>query len=322
MSGVLVVAEVVDGRLGETTRELVSAASGLGGPITLGIAAEEPGDLVAAAAIDGVHQIATVRLPAGGFNHEIISSAVGALITRFSPEVVVLNYSIRSASFAAGLAQETGLGFAADIIELRREDDGEIVVVKPVYGGRVCAELGFARDVPVLVMVRPNLWPEAADGDVPTTVVDVELPTVRPRVRHVEYQVPEASDLDLRRAEVILAIGRGVGSQEHIATFAEIADRLGAMLGASRPIVDAGWLPSAHQVGQTGLTVKPKVYIAFGISGALQHLAGMHASKTIVAVNTDNSAPIFNIADVGAVADINEVADQIKVLLADQAVSS
>jgi electron transfer flavoprotein alpha subunit len=121
--------------------------------------------------------------------------------------------------------------------------------------------------------------------------------------------------VDLKRADVVLAVGRGVGAQENIGVFAELAEQLGAVLGASRPLVDAGWLPPAHQVGQTGVTVKPKVYVAFGISGAIQHLAGMQASKTIVAVNTDEAAPIFNVATVGAVADINEVAEQMKLLL-------
>ncbi|HEY0485899.1 MAG TPA: electron transfer flavoprotein subunit alpha/FixB family protein, partial [Mycobacteriales bacterium] len=262
--------------------------------------------------IAGVDAVVAVRVPAG-FDPDTARAAVAALIEQVGPDVVLLVHSIRSASFAAGLAAEAGLGFVADVVQLRREDDA-VVAVKPVYGGKVMAELDFPGRDRVLVLVRSNVWEAAGDAAAAPAVTELDLPAAERRVRHVEYRVPE-SGVDLKRADVVLAVGRGVGAQENIGVFAELAEQLGAVLGASRPLVDAGWLPPAHQVGQTGVTVKPKVYVAFGISGAIQHLAGMQSSKTIIAVNTDEAAPIFNVADVGAVADINEVAEQMMLLL-------
>ena len=312
MSGALVVTQVVDGHLEDSVRELVTAAVELGGPVTLGVVAEDPAAVVAETAIAGVDAVVAARVPAG-FDPDTARAAVAALIEQVGPDVVLLAHSIRSASFAAGLAAEAGLGFAADVVQLRRED-GAVVAVKPVYGGKVLAELDFPGRQRVLALVRSNVWEAAGDAAAAPAATEVALPAVERRVRHVEYRVPE-SGVDLKRADVVLAVGRGVGAQENIGIFVELAEQLGAVLGASRPLVDAGWLPPAHQVGQTGVTVKPKVYVAFGISGAIQHLAGMQASKTIVAVNTDEAAPIFNVATVGAVADINEVAEQMKLLL-------
>ncbi len=123
--------------------------------------------------------------------------------------------------------------------------------------------------------------------------------------------------VDLTLADVIFNLGCGVGEQGNIEPFAAVAKRMDVALGASRPLVDAGWLPASHQVGQTGVIVKPRLYVAFGISGAIQHLVGMQASNTVVAINSDPDAAIFDFSDIGAVADINEVAKQMKVLLGE-----
>ncbi|GAA1809433.1 electron transfer flavoprotein subunit alpha/FixB family protein [Planosporangium flavigriseum] len=314
MSGVLVVTEVVDGRLDESVRELVTAAVAVGGPVTLGVAAADVDAVLADTAIAGVDEVVTVRLAAGGFDHELQRHAVRAMIEQVTPDVVVLGYTIRAAAYAAALAEELGLGFASDVVGLSR-DAGELVAIKPVYGGKVYAELGFASDAAVLVTLRPGVWEQAEVAGAPAAVREVALGgSAVSRVRHVEYLAP-AGGVDLKRADVIFSVGRGVGAKENIEKFAEIANKLGAGLGASRPLVDSGWLPAAHQVGQTGVSVKPKLYVAFGISGALQHLAGMSGSKKIIAINTDKDAPIFNVADVGAVADILEVADELKALI-------
>jgi electron transfer flavoprotein alpha subunit len=138
---------------------------------------------------------------------------------------------------------------------------------------------------------------------------------VASRARHRELREAAKGDVDITTAEFLLSIGRGIGEQENIAMFEELAEKIGATLAVSRPIVDAGWMPNARQVGQSGKTVKPKVYLAFGISGAVQHLAGMKTSETIIAVNTDPEAAIFDVAHYGAVADLFDVAEELTKLV-------
>lgn len=316
MSKVLVVAETVDGQLHDVTRELVTAASVIGDSITLGIPAGNADALAAEAAIEGVDEVATVQLADGAFNHELQHRAVRALIQQTEPQFILMGYTIRSASFAAALAEELNLGFASDVVHLDRSGEtGGVTATRPVYGGRVVAELEFPSAAPVLLLARPNVWAAANSAAAPAPVREVALDlSGDTRVRHVDYLPPEGG-VDLNRAAVIFSVGRGVGGKENIEAFAEAAEKCGAVLGASRPLVDAGWLPAAHQVGQTGVSVKPELYVAFGISGALQHLSGIQGSKKVVAVNTDQNAPIFNVADVGAIADVNEVVEQLKLLL-------
>ena len=141
------------------------------------------------------------------------------------------------------------------------------------------------------------------------------LGPVESRARHRELREAAKSDVDITTADFLLSIGRGIGEQENIAMFEELAQKIGATLAVSRPIVDAGWMPNARQVGQSGKTVKPKVYLAFGISGAVQHLAGMKTSETIIAVNTDPEAAIFDVAHYGAVADLFDVAEELAKLV-------
>lgn len=315
MAGVLVVGECVDGVLSEVTRELVTAAVALDGPVTLGIATAGVDDVIDAASISGVETIVTVSMPSVRFDAELQRRAVDALVDHAQPAVILMGFTIRAASFAAAIAETRNLGFASDVVWVGNDTTGVVTAKKTIYGGHVVAELGFPIDAPVLLLLRPSVWEPAPNSDTapPRTDISVGL-DLRAHVRHVEFIVP-ASDVDLKGADVIFSVGRGVGSQENIQVFADLAKKMGAALGASRPIVDAGWLPSGHQVGQTGVSVKPRVYVAFGISGALQHLAGISGAKTIVAINTDESAPIFGIAHAGAVADIFEVAAELEKLL-------
>ena len=135
------------------------------------------------------------------------------------------------------------------------------------------------------------------------------------RTEHLGYREVQEGDVDISKADFLLSIGRGVEDRDNIERFEELAEKLGATLSVSRPLVDAGWMPSARQVGQSGKTVKPRVYLAMGISGAVQHLAGMRTAETIIAVNTDPEAPIFNVAHYGAVKDMFELADELEQVL-------
>ena len=309
----LVVAEIVDGALSAVTTEAITAAVSLGGDVVLAVVAPDPATLLAQAGLVGVSEIVTVTASGTDRDHEQAVQVVTALIADVQPDVVLAGFTIRAASYAAAVAQNLDLALVADAVGLSVDEGGAVTATRSIYDGRVHATVAFPTERPVFALLRASVWAAAEPGAVPSSrrlAVDV----TPPRVRSIELARP-AGDIDLTRSDVIIAIGRGVGSQENIAVFAEIASKLGVALGASRPIVDAGWLPAVHQVGQTGVTVKPRVYIALGISGALHHIAGMQGSQTIVAVNSDKDAPIFGFADVGAVADIHEVAEQLQSLI-------
>jgi electron transfer flavoprotein alpha subunit len=162
-------------------------------------------------------------------------------------------------------------------------------------------------------MVRAGTYePAAATAAAPAArAVELDLASA-PATEHVAFQEVQEGDVDITKAPFLMSIGRGVEDKDNIPRFAALAERLGATLSVSRPLVDAGWMPSARQVGQSGKTVKPRVYLALGISGAVQHLAGMRTAETIIAVNTDPEAPIFSVAHFGAVADMFDLADELE----------
>jgi electron transfer flavoprotein alpha subunit len=174
------------------------------------------------------------------------------------------------------------------------------------------AELDFPSRETTLLMVRAGAFePAAGSGAAPTRPVAVELGDAV-ATEHVEFREAAVGDVDITKADFLLSIGRGIEDRDNIPQFEELAEKLGATLSVSRPLVDAGWMSNARQVGQSGKTVKPKVYLALGISGAVQHLAGMQKADTIIAVNSDPEAPIFGVAHYGVVGDLFEVAEALE----------
>jgi len=164
-----------------------------------------------------------------------------------------------------------------------------------------------------LVMLRPGMFEPVAAGTQPTATRDVQLALDGvAATEHLGFEEVQETDVDITKAPFLVSIGRGVEDKDELPRFEALAERFGATLSVSRPLVDAGWMPSARQVGQSGKTVKPRVYLALGISGAVQHLAGMRTADTIIAVNTDPEAPIFGVAHYGAVADLFDVADELE----------
>lgn len=315
MSGVLVVADEAGGELREVSLELVAAAREHAAPaglrVTVALVAIEPERLASSLELAGVDEL--VLAPAGEQpTSDTLRRAVAALIAELRPALVLGGFTVDGMGWGAAVAAELGLGFASNVISFSLKE-GAVVARREFYGGKVQAELEFAGAETVLLLLRPTAWEPAAEKGEPTRRT-FGLPGGRSRVRHREYVVPPAGDVDIAAADFVLSIGRGIGERENIAAFETLADRLGAVLGSSRPLVDAGWMPSSRQVGQSGNTVKPKLYLAFGISGAVQHVAGMKGSGTVVAVNSDPDAAIFAIADYGAVADLFDVADELEAL--------
>jgi electron transfer flavoprotein alpha subunit len=308
MNGTLVIGWCESGSVDVVTAELVTAAVALGGPVTLGIMAPDPA-AIGNTNTHGVDRLIGIRLPGQRSNHEVLQRAVEALIDTINPRTVLMPFNWDSAAFAASLAEQRDFSFASDVIELSCEADGTIIAVRPVYAGKVKASLRLPSGNPSLLLLRPGIWAPAANTDqgMEMEISDVVLNDIS-RVRLIKVIKAIDGDADLTQAEVIFALGRGVGKREHITVFEEIAKKFGVPLGASRPLVDVGLIPRGRQIGQSGVTVKPKLYVAFGISGSLQHMAGMSTSKTIFAINTDKEAPIFDAAHLGAHVDAMEVA--------------
>jgi electron transfer flavoprotein alpha subunit len=203
-------------------------------------------------------------------------------------------------------------GFASDVLSVHWEAD-RVRAGRGAYGQRLVAELEFPGKPTVLVLVRGGAFAAAAPaaaGSAIRTFLELDLDGA-PRSTRIELREPPAGEVDITRADFLLSVGRGVEDAERIAELELLAARIGATLSASRPLVDAGWVSSERQVGQSGRTVAPKVYLALGISGALQHVAGMSKARLIIAVNSDPQAPIFDVAHHGAVADLFEVATEL-----------
>ena len=313
MTRVLVVAEHLRGAVRPVSLELVSAAAALGGKVAVAIVARDPARLAAGAAVDGVDELLLVPVEADEPEADTIAAAVEALLREEPADLVLAPFSVSATGWAPAVAARLGLGFASDVVALRSGASG-LTAARGFYGGKLEGELQLPSGVAAVLLLRTGAWPAAAPASAPAPARKVRLALPPPRVRHVRHIEPAATDVDIGKADFLLSIGRGIGDEEHVVRFARLAERLDATLSCSRPLVDAGWLLPPHQVGQSGQTVAPRVYLALGISGASQHLAGMRGSGTIVAVNTDPEAPIFGVADYGAVADLFAIADELEKL--------
>jgi electron transfer flavoprotein alpha subunit len=306
MAGVLVVAEVRRGELREVSLELITAAAAVrdaaGGRVVVALIDADAASHAAALAADGVDEVLTVGSPVATFEAHIAARALEELIEAEQPALVLVGHTIDSMGFAPAVAARGLLGFASDVVALGW--DGGPIARRGAYGDKLVDELEFPGKKCTLLMVRPGAFAAANPGGGAAAVRAVELSGV------------PAGDVDITKADFLLSIGRGVAERDNIPRFEELAQLLGATLSVSRPIVDAGWMPGARQVGQSGKTVKPKVYLALGISGAVQHLAGMRGAEVIIAVNTDPEAPIFGVAHYGAVVDMFELADELEAKLA------
>lgn len=306
---VLVVAEHVRGRVREITYELITAGRALGGPVAVLVIGRDP------AALDlnraGVDELIQVRVAEEEFENDVYQPVLEAVVAERHPKVILLGFTVNSMGYGPAVAAKLGLGFASDVFAVGLED-GSLQATRAFYGSKVHAELEFPGHECVMLLLRPTVWPAApaAPALPAATAMRVELPPSR--ARHQAFVEQPRAEVDITGADFLLAIGRGVGVKEKIPAFEQLALRLGATLAVSRPLVDAGWMPGSRQVGQSGKTVKPKVYLAMGISGAVQHLNGMKGSGTIIAVNTDPEAAIFGAAHYGAVADLFEVAEELE----------
>lgn len=320
-NNILIVAEGRPEGLRKVSFELVNVAQrlegALGGSVQGAVLGHNVGAWANALAQTGVSLVYVVDQPTlAQFAPESYAVALAEIIRAADPAIVLFGATGWGKEVSARTAAKLDWGLVTDCTEADIEN-GSLVLKRPIYAGKAIAHVR-AKGFPVMVSMRPNISPpvEADKPAAPIKNISVNLP--EPRARVVESVVKAKSKVDLGEASVVVSGGRGVKGAEGFAPVQELADTLGGALGASRAAVDAGWIDYTHQVGQTGKTVSPKLYIAAGISGAIQHLAGMSSSKVIVAVNKDPDAPIFKIADYGIVGDLFEVLpavnDQVKKL--------
>jgi electron transfer flavoprotein alpha subunit len=308
MSGILVMAENRRGELREESLELVGAALTLkeraGGRVAVAtLGASDAGRLGAA----GVDEVLTLSAEAEHFEAHVHAAALELLLEQERPDVVLLGHTIDSLGFGPAVAAKLGLGFASDVTGMGW-DNGPIAT-RDGYAGKVQVELDFPGKETVLLMLRPGAF-KPAEGSGHASVRSVDV-TAQARTEHLGFREVEAGDVDITKADFLLSVGRGIEDKDALPQFEELATKLGATLSVSRPLVDTGWVTNARQVGQSGKTVKPRVYLALGISGAVQHVTGMQNADTIIAVNTDPEAPIFKVAHYGAVADLFDIAEEL-----------
>ena len=306
-NGILAIAEQRDGEFRKVTYEAVSEGRRLADELGTELTAVVLGSGIEAAAGDlgkyGADKVLVADSPVlADYLTDLYTNVMAGVIEKEVPTAVILGASTQGKDLAARLAARLNAGLAMDCVAVRN-DGGSIIATRPLYGGKVLAEVALSGS-PQMVALRPNamaIVESAKDG----AVEKIEADPGESRLTFVEKKL-ETEKVELTEADVIVSGGRGMGGDDY-SMIEALAALLGGAVGASRSAVDEGWRPHSDQVGQTGKVVSPNLYIACGISGAIQHLAGMSSSKVIVAVNKDPEAPIFSKADFGVVGDLFEL---------------
>jgi electron transfer flavoprotein alpha subunit len=310
MAEVLVLVDAVDGSVKKATFELLTAARQLGEPAAVVVGA--PGTAAGLKDQLAEYGAAKVYVAEGddiaGYSVAPKAEALATVAQQASPAAVLISSGPENKEIAARLALKLDSGLLYDAVGF----DGDGNVTQQIFGAAITVTSKVSKGTPVIT-VRPNSFaPEAVSGAAEEVAVSVSVSDAGKGAKITDTVVEEkGSRPQLSDASVVVSGGRGIGNADNFTIIEKLADSLGAAVGASRAVVDAGWVPHTMQVGQTGVTVSPQLYIAVGISGAIQHRAGMQTSKTIVAINKDPEAPIFELADFGVVGDLFQVAPQL-----------
>jgi len=312
---ILVYIEIQSGKLTRPAWEAVAAATCLAGDLEAPVAAVVLGSGLAALAQElaaaGVREVVSVESALlADYTADGTSAALAEVIAARQPRFVVFSHTYQVRDFAPKLAAALDGGFVSDCVGYRKEGE-RLVFVRQVFQGKFCADVEFTGDGPNLVSFQASAFREDAvkrgsslakiSTFIPKLTAEVIRATPGERFREAKQAV------DLTQAEVIVAVGRGIKAVENLELAKKLADSLGGEMGASRPICDSGWLAMDRQIGSSGQTVAPKLYIGLGVSGAIQHQVGMKGSRVVVAINKDKEAPIFEVATYGIVGDLFEV---------------
>jgi electron transfer flavoprotein alpha subunit len=308
MAKVLIVAEHRDGKLKKSTFELVGASAAAGNETHVALLGDGVADLAKEIGTYGANKVhvaqnAALKL----YNAEAYTSVLAELAKGLSPDVILASHTPTGRDFMPRLARRLDVGLASDCVSLGFEGNG-IKVRRPVYSGKATAEVEFVGSGPRMATIRANaLGVGKPDAGKAAESITAAANVGDAKTKTLEVVKGASARPDVTEAAIVVSGGRALKSADNFKIIETMADVLGAAVGASRAAVDAGYRPHRDQVGQTGKVVSPALYIACGISGAIQHLAGMRTSKTIVAINTDPEAPIYQIADYGVVGDLFQV---------------
>jgi electron transfer flavoprotein alpha subunit len=313
MSGVWVFAETVDGTPTPVVLELLTKARSLGEPsaVALGPGASRSAETLGkyGAKKVYVHEDAAFR--------DVLATPAVDLMARLvekeQPDLVIFGMTYDGRDVASRLSARLGTALIANATDIAAKDGGW-AIVSPMFGGSLLVTTVPKAKAPTLVLIRPKAVtaePAASSGAPQVETLTDPVDVSKPAARVLRRETEKASGPRLEDAAIIVSGGRGLGAPENFKMLDELAGELGAAVGASRAVVDAGWKPYSFQIGQTGKTVKPTVYIAIGISGAMQHTVGMKGAKTIIAINKDPEAPIFKLADLGVVGDVHKIVPEL-----------
>jgi electron transfer flavoprotein alpha subunit len=310
---ILAILEQRNGIWNRQSWETLAAAQQMGRELGRPAAAAVVGGAVSALAAEAagrkLEKVYAVEHPLiENYTPDGYTAALEQLIARVKPELVLFPHTYQVRDFAPKLATRLGRALVSDVIA-HRVEDGAPVLVRQLFQGKLNADVRFTTAAPNFASLQAGAYRADAieQGESPVEKVTPELAPGTIRTKPLEPFREAKGGVDLTSAPVIVAVGRGIKDKDNLPVIEKLAQALGAELAASRPICDNGWLPMERQVGSSGQTVSPKLYVAVGISGAIQHLVGMKGSKTIVAINKDADAPIFEVADYGIVADLFEV---------------
>jgi len=321
--GVWTIAEQRDGEIRKITYEIVSEgrrlADALGQELTVLLLGSNIKDKAAVLGQYGADKVIVADDPRlAVYTTDAYSSVIAELVKANDPAMLLMGASVQGKDLSARLSARLGVGMAQDCTAFSIED-GNLVAIRPIYAGKAYARVSFENSWPQMATARPKVMnTNEPDSSRSAQVIDAtfSLDDSALKTKVVDFMKDESGKVDLTEADKIVSGGRGMKGPENYQILEDLADLIGASVGASRSAVDAGWRPHADQVGQTGKVVSPNLYIACGISGAIQHMAGMSTSKVIVAINKDPDAPIFQKADYGVVGDLFDVvpalAEQVK----------
>jgi electron transfer flavoprotein alpha subunit len=237
-------------------------------------------------------------------NAELIRKALVAVVPQGS--TILVAHSHFGIDLSPGLSIKLDAAYAPDVVGIEGVEGSHLKLIRQEFGGQVSAHVRCDISASAVINIRPGAFPPAANAATPGAIVDKSLGDLTTRRRYVETIVADAGDVDITKHAVLISVGRGIQERDNIAIAEELAEAMGAAVSCSRPVVDANWLPKSRQVGSSGKTVKPKIYMACGISGSFQHLAGLKGNPFIIAINKNPKAPIFRVANLGIVDDILE----------------
>jgi len=251
------------------------------------------------------------------FNADLYKGIIDGIIKEHKPFITLLGHTPWGMDLAPCLSIKTGLPLATDCVDIVIEN-GKPIAIRQIFSGKIFSKVSLKESEGYICTIRPGAFTPEERDDRQGKVIKMKLPADLPEAtkQFIEFVDSGAGALDITQADFLVSVGRGIGEEENVTAMKEFADLIGGVISCSRPVVDKNWLPKYHQVGTSGKSVKPKVYLALGISGAFQHLAGISGAGTVIAVNKDPKAPIFRAADYGVVDDLFKIVDALKENLA------